>query len=735
MKRPIRKQNLIFFCLFTSVFLVFMGKMFFLREAFITGDNLVQGLPWLKVYSAAIKNMRFPFWVTGIHCGFPLIGEGQVGGFYPLNLMFFFLLPFKLAYNYSVMFHIFIAGTAIYFVARKLGADIYGGFVSAIILCFGSAFSNIGYHLGMVRSLSFFPLGILMIEYYFNREDRKFLFLLAVVMTFQILSGSLQTAIYSFVLYFVYLVSGIFVHELKLRRGVIRFLSVSLIPVIFFLPQFFLTLKVVKFSGRISSLDFALWGSLNPVSILTIYFPSIFRFKGQITTEDLFIGSLSVLFVVSVLKSIKWEKNIQPAVFIGGIAVFFALGWFNPIYIMAVKLLKFYTFRAPSRFVFFFVFSVSLLAGVGFTHFFGQRFSVRSKDTRTFLFSIYISFLTLAMARFILVSGKDFILRMGQYFVQRFIEGSPYHRYDIGDYHTKINNIYNSMVDSIMIHGQYLLISLLFLAVSAGFSYFLISRKISLRKNNNRSIFKILAICIILINLWCYRFFPGGYAENVNNFSSLVPAAPRIFKILKNGSKDYRILPFDIKEGSLPVWALPNANMFFGLDSVAVYSPLAAKKYYSLLKDFQVVDDSIGLRKPVMHFNDEDYDLFRMLNIKYVVSRRDIDAEHLQEKAKEDGICLYEFDSPFKKGFYASDIKGTFISDQNINIVREEDGHIEFILNNDAPGFFVFSQQFFPGWEASVNGGKKKIFIFKDILMAVKVEAGDNRIVFTYHPF
>jgi hypothetical protein len=713
-----------------------MGKIFFMREAFITGDNLVQGLPWLKVYADSIRSARFPFWVTGIHCGFPLIGEGQVGGFYPLNLLFFFFLPFEFAYNYSVLFHLLVAGIATYFVARKLGAGLMGGLLASIVLCFGSAFSNIGYHLAMIRSLSLFPLGILLLEYYFNKENRKFLFFLAVVMTFQLLSGSVQTAVYSFILYFVYLISGVYVHKLSLRHGITGFLKISLIPVICFLPQLFLTLKVINYSGRIASLDFALWGSLNPLSIFTFYFPAIFRFKGQIMTEDFFLGSLSVLFILSALKDIKWDRALRPAVFTGAAAVFFALGWFNPLYIMLLKILRLYTFRAPARFVFFFVFSCSLLAGAGFTRFFGERFSVRVACMKTFMRTVYICLTAVAAGAAILVAGKDFVIRIGQSFVERFIEGTPYHRYDIVDYYAKIDAVYTSMVNSVMFSGKNILISLFFILSAIAFCYFLIAKKISLRRKKNRFICEITALLLIITNLWCYKFFPGGYKENTRHFSYIEPGGfSTIFDKIKKEGADYRILPFNIKKGQLPVWSIPNVNMYFGLDSVAVYSPLASRIYYSKLKDFQVVDDSIGLKKPLKNFDTDNLNLLRMLNVKYIISSEELSSDAFNQVLNEDKLFVYELESTLKKVFFSEDIEGSEIYDENIRIINFGEGYVETDVYAKKEGYLVFSQQYFPGWEVFVDGQRSNILVFNELFMAVKIKKGESTVIFKYNIF
>ena len=97
MKTNIFKQHKGFFLFFAFTISLFMGKQIIMQESMLRGDFLMQFYPWMKVYAQSIKDFSFPFWCRYFHSGFPLMAEGQIGGFYPLNILIFFLLPFKIA--------------------------------------------------------------------------------------------------------------------------------------------------------------------------------------------------------------------------------------------------------------------------------------------------------------------------------------------------------------------------------------------------------------------------------------------------------------------------------------------------------------------------------------------------------------------------------------------------------------------------------------------------------------
>jgi hypothetical protein len=129
------KKHLAFILFFLAVIFIFFSKLLFMKGSFLAGDYLVQFYPWSKSYSEAIKNFAFPFWTKYINSGFPLMAEGQIGGFYPLNMVIFFLFPLNPAYNYSIIIHFILGGIFAYLYARKIGADQWGGALSAFVFC------------------------------------------------------------------------------------------------------------------------------------------------------------------------------------------------------------------------------------------------------------------------------------------------------------------------------------------------------------------------------------------------------------------------------------------------------------------------------------------------------------------------------------------------------------------------------------------------------------------------
>ncbi|MFH1411675.1 MAG: YfhO family protein [Candidatus Omnitrophota bacterium] len=734
--RDIFKKHGLFISIFSFSVVIFLAGIVFLRKGFLTGDNISQAYPWLKVYSEFLKDGSFPYWVKDIHCGFPLMGEGQVGGFYPLNILFFYVLPFRPAYNFIIIFHYMLLGTFTYLFTRKLGADEWGGTLAAIILCFGETLANLGYHVAMLRALTWFPLVLLLFEHYLEKGRLRYMVIAALAAGTQLLSGSVQMASYSMICYFFYLSYAARIRKRPLLKTYVSFAGFAAIAAIMFLPQLLLTLKVLKYSGRLASLDFSLWGSLNPLSFLTTVFPWPARAHGQIATEGMFLGVLSILFLIVSVRLLKEKKEIRPLVLIAAVSVFAALGWFNPFYVLALKVSKFYFFRGGARFIFFGLFSASVLAGIGFSRFFSQRHSDRLKQIKSFYRFILFCAVMIGGSVLTLIYAKPWIIKTGHKFVDMFIAGMPYHRRSLEEYYLRVENVYQGLLSSKALTSSHMLLAALF--VVSAVIYCAIAKKY-LTDNNSKKYklyAKSAAIMLILANLYAYKYFPGGINDNLAGYNISEKPASVIYGKIKEDKDEFRVAPYGIRSGKLPFWIMPNMNMIYGVDSIGVYSPLSGEGYKKALEKVQMVDDSVGLLDPKEGALDADtLSLLGQMNVKYLMAPEAVNDPMLAEVSRENGVYLYRLKDFLGKGFFSADLNASSVSGEGIKVVEYSSGYAELEVDLASGGYIVFSEWFFPGWTARIDGKNVKIEPFKSVLQAVRCSKGKHRIVFTYRPF
>ncbi|MGB2661613.1 MAG: hypothetical protein WBD04_04440 [Candidatus Omnitrophota bacterium] len=714
-----------FFMIFVVVIVAFLWDIISLKGYFIGGDNFVQFYPWFKAYAASIKSGHFPFWTRFMQSGFPLMAEGQVGGFYPLNILFFLTLPFKYAYNYSIVFHFILAGVSIYFLARKLGASWMGGTLSALIFCFGSSYAGCFYNTITLRTLSWVPLVFLLIEHYFERDKPAFLFLAGLIFGFQLLAGFVQVAIYSGVFYFLY-----FVYKMKLQRAPLRhmgrFFVFCAIAGLIFLPQFIITSRLVSHSSRqAAALGFALWGSFNPIGLAGAVFP----YWAAFTKSDIFLSVFGILFLIASFYMVRRDKKIKPIFFVFIVSFLLALGKYNPLYVIALKLTRFYAFRNPSKFIFFTVMASSVLIGKGFTEFFKPEFLFFRKKAMKIFSIILISCSGLFLiTKAVFPIFKEQILSAGRWYAEKMIYGRLHHRYDLETYYRKVVSVYEKVIEGTsFINNIY---SWIFVVIALAAVWLILRRG----ERTFSRFAKGAVLLVIAIDLFAFSFIGTGFRGNIFGPKKLNPTHVKILEHIKNDKGFFRVLPYSIASGKLPNWIMPNANMIYGIDSVAAYSPLVNDAYLRALKPLEVVDDSLGLVPPEKDSLEKKLWLINLLNVKYVVAAENLDKPFLRLILSEEGVNLYEVRDSLPRVFVLKELDVEGIDRRvEMKMIDYTSGLAHFEVDMPYDGFVAFSENNYSGWKVYIDGAEGYILPFY-LIQAVKLKKGKHVVKFTYRP-
>ena len=724
----ILRSHWIFILLFSSTILVFLYPIIFKHSAFLLGDSLVQFYPWSKVYSEAIKNFRFPYWCRYFHSGFPLMAEGQIGGFYPLNIIMFFIFPFEFAYSYSVVLHFILAGIFTYAYTRRLGADQWGGMLAALLFCFGSAYAGCFCTIVTLKTLVWFPLVLLLLQIFLDTKKITYIIACGIIAGMQFLAGSLQMAAYSLIFYLIYLLYGFRITKIKPKGRILPLVLFIIICFIVAIPQVVLTHHLVKASGRVSaSLGFALWKSFPPPCFLSIFFPRWMGFLGS----QIFIGVFSILFLIYAIMHYKDSYHIRGLILIGVVSILFALGRYNPLYVVLLKITRFYSFRNPSRFLFFGVFAGSILSGFGFSKFFNQPDGNLIKSAaRIFSAILAFSLFIFFVSKFILHLFKDNIILWLQNYVYKYVFGKPYHRYDLQTYMDKVRSIYATLVSGTDLSDIFVLVSVVLVAVG------LIAGIIIFIRPYRMKFLRVPVFCIIFLDIFVYSFYGTGFRGNIGPFEHLKPRSSKILKVLKSDQELYRIAPFGLVDEEIPYWVRPNANILYGFDSIAAYTPLAMQDYKEALSPLEVVDDSLGVLSPSNKAIVEKYQLLRLLNMKYVISGRELEYSFMERIVSDEGLFLYKLKDYLPRVFFTSRIDGNIEAEPTgrLEVIEYTSGFVKIRVTTARDGFLVFSENHYPGWKAFVDNTKARILKVKDLVQAVRLSAGTHTVVFKYKP-
>jgi hypothetical protein len=307
-----------------------------------------------------------------------------------------------------MFFHFFLAGVFMYLLARSMGISEAGGFVaSAVFACNGflMAILFLG-HMSPVESYIWLPLVI----YFLNRAvhaDRLGwnTIIAGALWGIQILAGAPQDAFYTFLAATLFLLCTI-------QRGrpigptLLRPLSTALVVFVVGAGLSFIqilpALELINESVR-AAMDSYEWSTLAsyPVQgIITVLMPHFFgnyadgsvwvsNTPWSIPQQNLYTGTLPVVLLGFLTFKERVEKRtLLFGALLAGVSLLLAFGHNTPVYKLVYLLPGFDRFRAPSKIVVLWVFSMALLAGFGMDGLFSYLRKGSNRRLYPLLFSV-----------------------------------------------------------------------------------------------------------------------------------------------------------------------------------------------------------------------------------------------------------------------------------------------------------------------------------------------------------
>lgn len=352
------------FQILLPIFLGLITVLYFLpgfSSKYIFGevDTLGVYLPNRDYVFSELKKGYIPLWCDELALGFPIIAEGHIAFFYPLNIICLFL-PLALAVNIFSIFHYFLAGFFTYLFCKTIKLDNFSSFVAGLTFAFGGYLTGHSIHLNIITTVSWFPLILLFIEKGF--KNSKYFIFAGIVMGVQTLGYFPQISLYTAIGIFLYsVVRGFIFKEYKLTGIFIILIIVFLFSSVQILPSWELTKNSVRSQG-VS--DF-FRGTFSLSYLRYIFFPNyqrkIFNLSDCPYEFYLYIGIIPLIITFfSFFKKHRY-KYLFYLLFL--FPFFYSL---KDIYKMFYFIPIFNLFAASSRFLFLSSFFLSVLCGIGF---------------------------------------------------------------------------------------------------------------------------------------------------------------------------------------------------------------------------------------------------------------------------------------------------------------------------------------------------------------------------------
>ncbi len=705
--------------LFAAIALIFWDVVF-LQKAFLSGDHLIQHYPWAKFLQKSLRHFHLPWWTSQIQSGFPLLAEGQIGAFYPPNVVFLFLLPLKFAYNYEVLFHFALGAVFFYLYLKQIRISSEAAFFATLIFLFGSCEGGFFYNITSQRVSAWFALSLFTVEGFTQKFNWRDVAILAFVIAFQIFAGYLQVAIYcmAFTALYFLLRNGpkIFSRpSVGLMVAVILGLGISAI-------QWIPSIRLSAYSARAEALEpLAYMGSVSPFFLMTLLFPA---WTG-LWRGGVYAGVLGLFFVLWSLftKKAPLEKTW---LWILLISIALALGKYNPLYVLGVKIFKIYFFRIPSKFLFFSSFSLAVLAALGFDKFLQESVDLKvlKKTTITLVGFFLFIVITIGAGHLAARVYKEPLLNSMESYVKEQIYAKPYHPHSLETYLDRLHLYYDYFLEITTLKAKETWRPILFFLV-------MMALAISIMRGKDKG-----KICVALCALLFLDFY---FYTKINTRTDLEPydkvniRSSLVETILKDKSI-FRIHEFNtnpLKLDSFPL--IPNKNMLLGISDTGIYSPFAFSEYKKYLGGLGGIDDSLFQNPSTFEALATQANLLNRLNVKYIFSNIAITKDGW-EKVGEEKVFLYENKNVWPRAFYADSLENIkdLNTSQEIEILNKEEGRMILNTAGFKMGFAVISEQNYPGWKYRAGKQIGEPVSLGNCLKAIPLSGTEERIELFY---
>ena len=607
MNRKFIRQNLIYILIIIFLPFVFFYKLLInsIHVLSPASDILSAYSPWRNFLVNHFINFKaIPLWNPYEFSGTPLIANVSSGIAYPFTIIFF-LFPVDLAFGYAFILDFILLGLFTYFFARSIRIGQGGASVASIVSTFsGTVFSTIyPGHLFILDTFLWFPL----LLYFFEKglQSKKIIYSLlsSIPISFMLLSGNSQIVLYAVFFSFIYILLRTLLG--KHKKGAIKFsVFMFLIPLILGILiaaiQVFPTLEFLGVSSRGGGVEysFASSFSLPPKQIVSFILPFFFgspldnSFWGRGNFWEL-CGYLGIISLILAGLSLAIKRNVYIKIFFffAVFSVSFALGKYFIVFPFFYKFVPLFDlFRVPARILFFYAFSVSILAGIGFDFFISKGKEVVSQNFgRKLRLTILIASGTLMLTSILLkfvnldVVFNNFVLS---------------HKYGLNLNHTIL---YNYVIYSFLVSSVFFFM----------FSIILYIYPKYLKKNITVPI--IIALLIMEFFIFDNQFV--GTMDQKEYYK-----IPDEIRFIKKDKSVFRIYDW-------------NVNVFYlaereGIRNVIGYNPINLAYYKNFFWNLGPHEDDVS-DSYIQIAQLKNFNILRFLNVKYLLSKKEIKNDNL----------------------------------------------------------------------------------------------------------
>jgi hypothetical protein len=756
------KQNTLVAVFFAAiVFLIFLPQ-FISGKLMMWLDMLFYFMPFRVLTSEVIRQGIVPLWNPYIYCGNPLLADMQSAVLYPLNI-FFYIFPFALAAKIMTFIAYFIAAVFMYNFSRIKRLSREAAFLSASLYAFSFYFVERAPEFADLHVMVWLP-AILYFTVKRARTGKIFdLVFTGIALSMSFLGGHPQVFLYVFIIYAAVHFFEFYTLKKKFTVALADFAAAGTVLILITAIQWASTIEFIMNSSRqTGGRGFGYATTMNsyagPEQILLFVMPfleGIFQksvsFLNWMGMIDVGIVGAVLFFAGAIKTQDKRQRNFFMVLFtVCFFAAFLGSMPFYHFLYNVFPVLRMIRYGTKINIVCFFV--ICLYAGIGYDLLFSKT-AVSMKKAAALT----------GAAAFILVAAyaaatifESRILLWYKNAFEPFIKPADYY---IGVYK------YRAMLSGLLTYNIYLM-------VCAGIFYLAANRE--MRPGMLKGILLFAAV-------FC------AFSSHINNvdFDYMQPGAlsvqPKSVKFLKSDPdmNSKRVLAtfvankfqYDLFAGKSQdvvdynrECMVPNVPMQEGVFNADGFDSLS-------LGNFSMVKESLNnLKEPW------DNRLFSLLSVKYVASNSKLSGKNIKPVYKS-YIWLYEDNAAMNMAFFVPSSAEAYFMENNAALDRMlRDGfsplkeiyfdsgskgelgaafgknteipygvntadfkmintnEYEVSVKNYSSGALVITDNYYPGWEAFVDGKKARIHRVFVTFKAVMLDPGEHKVIFKFIP-
>lgn len=702
------KKDLLVYFLYFILTLIFFFRFLDGAEIFGFKDLSRYFYPLRHLMVEQVRAGHWPLWNPYIFCGFPLLATLQIGFFYPLTMIHYFL-PFDLAFNYYTILHYFLAASFMFMLMRHFKFSRTASFLSGLIFAFSGYLLSVSNMNTSLSSVIWLPLVIIFWDKVIRSRGLEVLGLI-ILLAIMFLGGE-PTIIY--VTGWLMLLYALIFYKDRLKNTgilILIFVIVALLVSAQLLP--FLELILQSDRAQMANFELISMRSFPPREIINFILP--FFFGNQLRpgnyTEYLlgrniqdwllspYLGFFPLFFAV-----LAWLKPDKRTYFFSGaglLALLLAFGKYTPLYPVIYKLLPGVSLiRYPVKYLFLTTFALAYLSGAGLEEF------IRGEEGKLRKIGIILLVLIGALG----VGCWGFTIFQGQIFN---ILRSHYPPKLPGFFVSELYQTYKFDLKS--------LLNLWFFMLAGGLILGLVIRQIISRRA--AAFFFIGLIFIDLVSV---------------NMPLSCPVSPQIYheitpnlKILMTDKDLFRhFYSLEVEKVSRLVYGADFDQALLENKDRLTANRLVPHHLYDV-NGYESVELA-NYRKFMMNLKDEvPYKYINRLNAKYVATEKPVShpglklVRHAQYYYGE--LYLYQNRKVLPRAYAEGN---------SVKILEYQPEEVIIEARMKKPGKLFLADTYYPGWKAYIDERETKIVRSHELFREVALDKGAHTVRFTYDPW